>query len=426
LKIAGTFFEAKLVLDKSSTSAVEFQILKDGQIQHRVNLNDFDTLRMELEDFFGQHKIVIPKPRLNKLVQDLEGKFMDLTQNQERNNSINIAKHKSSTQAYEESVKNRKDTQKIIIMGLENAGKTSIYQVIFEGKLPHETHTLAPTRGVERHNILFPEIDAPKDVIRPSGQRMAIWDLGGQKSFLARYDQEPELYFGEASCLLYILDAYNVDRFDEARKQLHTAIENFSKYGTHITKNVNLKGKVFCLVHKMDHFPNREEKFNSLVSFLRENPENRIMNFDITFLPTTIFDSSIYSAWTKVIQTIMPKSSKLNLYAQNLKDDLNLYACIIIEKRTGLPISASKTLLDDAALVGSSNRVLITLEKVLPEFQLAGIQEFTVKTSSGTLDVRIFDKYYLLVLLYPPSVDMNEPENKAKLSKFIRDMTKII
>jgi len=70
--------------------------------------------------------------------------------------------------------------------------------------------------------------------------------------------------------------------------------------------------------------------------------------------------------------------------AQELKDELGLYAVLIIEKRTGLPICNSKTLLDDSALVGSTNRVLITIEKVLPEFQLANYVQYYSRLPSAS------------------------------------------
>ena len=139
----------------------------------------------------------------------------------------------------------------------------------------------------------------------------------------------------------------------------------------------------------------------------------------INFFSTSIFDSSIYRAWTKVLELMMPKSSKLNQLSNQLREDLGLYAAFVIERRTGLPICASKTLLDDAALVGSTSRVMITIEKVLPEFQLSGVTKFIIHTGAGILEVRLFAQFFILVLLYPASVDLNSPQATKALEQFI-------
>ena len=172
----------------------------------------------------------------------------------------------------------------------------------------------------------------------------------------------------------------------------------------------------------MDRFPNSSEKFQHLVNYFDVNPESAFKERKINFFSTSIFYSSIYNAWTRVIETLMPKSSKLNELSNQLKEDLNLYACFIIEKRMGLPICASKTLLEDSALVGNTNRLLITMEKVLPEFQLANLESFKIKTATGFLEIRIFNKYFILMLLYPTTVDLSNPQSDRIIQAFITKM----
>ena len=99
-----------------------------------------------------------------------------------------------------------------------------------------------------------------------------------------------------------------------------------------------------------------------------------------------------------------------------------VHAALIVERRTGLPICSSKTLLDDSVLVGNTNRLLINVEKVLPEFKLAKFQEMRVKTSSGCLEIILFDLYFILVLLYPDTVDMSTPEARARINEYIEAM----
>jgi Ras-related GTP-binding protein A/B len=433
VKIAGTFFDIQLELKESESNQIELQISKNNEIIQRYNVVDFSDVAVKMDEFLESNGTFLPKNRMNMLLQDLEGIYMELAQKRQRTQNIRVNRQRVTTEALSDSL-SKDDIQKILLMGLENAGKTSIYQVIFEGKLPHETQTLRPTRGLERHQIEFPTFGLASNgttkeeyriMTSKGGQNITIWDLGGQRSFLERYHQEPELYFGKAACLIFIIDAYNIEHYDTARTEFHRAIEFMKQYGTKTHRLVK-SNKIYCFLHKMDLFPNRDERFTTLTQFFREDPVSKEENFDIQFYSTSIFDSSIFSAWTKVIQTIMPKSSKLNLLAQELKEDLGLYAVLIIEKRTGLPICNSKTLLDDSALVGSTNRVLITIEKVLPEFQLANLTNLELTTANGKLTIKQFDKYYILVLLYPPQINICDIGIDTKITQFIDTMKKAI
>ena len=163
------------------------------------------------------------------------------------------------------------------------------------------------------------------------------------------------------------------------------------------------------------------------MEYFRFNPKTKEKTYDIKFFATSIFDSSIYSAWAKIIEILMPKSSKLNQLSNKLKEDLGLYATMIIEKRTGLPISSSKTLLDDNSLVGSTNRILLIADKVLPEYELSSLDTLKIETANGILEIRIFEEFYVLIMIYPPHErKISTPEGEIILQEFIDDMRKSI
>ena len=187
------------------------------------------------------------------------------------------------------------------------------------------------------------------------------------------------------------------------------------------------QSNIYCFIHKMDRFTNAGDQFKSLVEYFRLNPKTKEKSYEIKFFATSIFDSSIYSAWAKIIEILMPKSSKLNQLSNKLKDDLGLYATMIIEKRTGLPICSSKTLLDDTALVGSTNRILLITDKVLPEYELSSLDSLKIETANGILEIRIFEQFYVLIMIYPPHErKISTPEGEIILQEFIDSMRKSI
>ncbi|WP_371802565.1 hypothetical protein [Candidatus Lokiarchaeum ossiferum] len=399
MKIPGSFFEVQLVLNGE---LIEFQILNRAVVEYQISVMDFEEIEFDLPEFLEENHVSLPKNRLENVLQQLEGVYLELQQQQEK------IRHQQMTQ-YQQSQQNiiTYESQKVLLMG--SSGKSSIYQVIFESKSPYETFSLPPTKKVIKHNIEFAAMTSAS-----RKQNLAILEAGSE--FPA-----PE-HFDQASILLFIIDAFEVSNYENIRYQLHQAIKLLKYHGKRPAHLQDSQSNIFCFIHKMDLFPNSAEQFESLVKYFRYDPEADAVNLEINFFPTSIFDSSIYSAWAKVVEVMMPKSSKLNALSNQLKEALGLYATLIIEKRTGLPICASKTLLDDSVLVGSTNRVLIAIEKVLPEYELAGLKDFRINTATGVLEVKLFHQYYMLVLLYPPHINLNDVHSQKKLTEFIETM----
>ena len=79
------------------------------------------------------------------------------------------------------------DTQnqgiKLIIIGMENAGKTTIVDLLTKEteKVPEKPPDMNPTKGVERRSLFQKNI--------------MIWDFGGQESFRKEYLVNSVKYF---------------------------------------------------------------------------------------------------------------------------------------------------------------------------------------------------------------------------------------
>jgi GTPase SAR1 family protein/predicted regulator of Ras-like GTPase activity (Roadblock/LC7/MglB family) len=420
MRIPGTFYEFQLELQPQGLDTIEFQILKKTEIVHRMTVITFDDLKQEIVSNLNKLNILLPKNRMENILSEMEGHFMGLQTEQRKRQNVQIQRQQSTTQMLK-ALNGKRITLKFIVMGLTDAGKTSIFHVIFEGKLPHETKNLPPTVGAERHEISI--ITNPQEKMTST---LNIWDMGGQSAFMERYYTEPEFFFGEASTLIFVIDANNVPRYEESRNNLHKCIKLMEQYCVKDPHSPNQESNIFCFLHKMDLIINREENFKSLVDYFKTDPETGQKREDLTFFNTSIYDSSIYSAWTKITQRVLPKSTKLNLLAQELKEDLGVYAALVIEKRTGLPIAISRTLLDDAALTGSSSRIVVTVEKVLPEYELTKLKQLILKSGSGCIFMEIFNEFFILVLLYPESVNPLEPATRARIDQFIKEMVKTI
>jgi Ras-related GTP-binding protein A/B len=410
MKIPGSFFELDLIINNDNL--IEFKIIKNKEIKYSVNPMDFSEIEYDLQSFLEDKGVFLPKNRFKLVLESLEVIYMDLTQQQKKMKERGFIKPEDREQPEISSYKPIKPIQKVLLMG--GKGKSSIYQVIFEGKLPHETNTIKPTRGIEKHEISFPSLTDTGS----SQQKLLLWDFGSKK--LNKDD------FRNGTLLLFVVDAFDVNNYELFREQLHETISMMKLHGSRPKFLARNQSNIFCFIHKMDLFTNAGDQYKSLVEYFRINPKTKEKTYNIKFFATSIFDSTIYGAWAKIIEILMPKSSKLNQLSNKLKEDLGLYATMIIEKRTGLPVASSKTLLDDNSLVGSTNRILILTDKVLPEYELSALDSLKIETANGILEIRIFEQFYVLIMIYPPHErKISTPEGERILQEFIQTLKKI-
>ena len=111
-----------------------------------------------------------------------------------------------------------KKENKVIMVGLDNAGKTSLLQVM-KGNFS-TLKDILPTKGVQREQLsLF-------------GFPIISWDLGGQVQFRENwYFEKPELYFTEISLMIYVIDVQDKSRFAESGAYLTRILEILQALG---------------------------------------------------------------------------------------------------------------------------------------------------------------------------------------------------
>lgn len=90
--------------------------------------------------------------------------------------------------------------KKVVICGLDNAGKTTIVSFLKTGTFVEHT----PTMGKERSTM------------EVNGIMLDIVDMGGQKDFRSLWLGE----MSDAQCVLFMIDAHDISRFGEAREEL--------------------------------------------------------------------------------------------------------------------------------------------------------------------------------------------------------------
>ena len=94
---------------------------------------------------------------------------------------------------------------KIIILGIQNAGKTTILYRLSLGQLVQTT----PTIGSNVEEISYNNV------------KLQAWDLGGQESTRSVWD----VYFVNTDAIIYVIDTHDTN-FEESKNQFYKLLDN--------------------------------------------------------------------------------------------------------------------------------------------------------------------------------------------------------
>jgi len=111
------------------------------------------------------------------------------------------------------------DSIKILLIGLDNGGKTSILKCLKGIKGLSAFNSVNPTRGLEIER--FEALDS----------KYAIWDLGGQEAYHEEYFNNIENILRGTKKIIYVFDVQDVKRYDLATnylKKITDAINNLN------------------------------------------------------------------------------------------------------------------------------------------------------------------------------------------------------
>ncbi|KAH7044633.1 ADP-ribosylation factor family-domain-containing protein [Macrophomina phaseolina] len=89
---------------------------------------------------------------------------------------------------------------RVLMLGLDNAGKTTIVKKIMN----EDVNSVSPTLGFIIKTIEY------------EGYKLNIWDVGGQKTLRTYWKN----YFEKTDTLIWVVDSTDRERIDDCRKEL--------------------------------------------------------------------------------------------------------------------------------------------------------------------------------------------------------------
>ena len=164
--------------------------------------------------------------------------------------------------------------KKILIMRIDNSGKTSILLSLRENANLLSYISLKPTKG-----LVVEEFDDCE-------QKLVCWDLGGQAQYRKGYLKDFGKYTKEASKIIYVIDIQDKKRYGLALNYLQELM-NF-------LKNDDQFIEISIFLHKFDPNLIKQEKFKDIYQIVNTELVDKIKaiipeKFNYSFYKTTIY-----------------------------------------------------------------------------------------------------------------------------------------
>lgn len=210
--------------------------------------------------------------------------------------------------------------KKLLLMGRSGSGKSSMRSIIFSNYSAYDTRRLGATIDVEHSHLRF-----------LGHMTLNLWDCGGQDIFI-------ENYFGNQRDHIFRMVEVLIHVFDVETKEVMKDIETFLQCLKYL-KEFSPDAKVFVLLHKMDlvQKSNREEVYNVTMRALSD--QSREYGFDLMGFATSIWDESLYKAWSSIVCSLIPNMLMFNKHLEKFTQISEAREVMLFEKTTFLVIS---------------------------------------------------------------------------------------
>jgi len=172
--------------------------------------------------------------------------------------------------------------RKILFVGLDNVGKTSIvYSLLGIKNLPHFLN-VSPTKGIHRENI------------QALDSTVGIWDLGGQEAYREEHLIDFKANIEGCNKFIYVFDVQDIKRYGLALSYF----EQFINLLREEPKLTDLEISIFLHKFDPDLKTTHSEVNNDVINQLKENIKEIINKTNFFY---QIFNTTIYAFFEKTI-----------------------------------------------------------------------------------------------------------------------------
>ncbi|GMT32760.1 hypothetical protein PFISCL1PPCAC_24057, partial [Pristionchus fissidentatus] len=234
----------------------------------------------------------------------------------------------------------------IVLMGQKRSGKTSIRKVVFNKMSPNETLFVESTAKVT------------KDRIAASFINFATQEFPGQ---VCPFEDSlnPQTNFARCGALLYVIDAQ--DDYNEICAAIRKMCDYFVR-----AYNINNKIKFEVFIHKVDGLTDESRAEASLEIYNKVKEDLTEMGYDgllnINFYCTSIYDHSIFEAFSKVVQKLITQLGTLEKLLDIFNSGSNVEKSFLFDVSSKIYIATDTTPVEMATYELCCDMIDVTID----------------------------------------------------------------
>lgn len=245
--------------------------------------------------------------------------------------------------------------RKLLLMGRSGAGKSSMRSIIFSNYIARDVRRLGATIDVEHSNIRF-----------LNNLTLNLWDCGGQDRLMDTFlETQREEVFSNVAVCVYVFDVETGGFQGDlaAFERVCAALGEFNRVagaaGGSGKEGASSSGcRVWVCIHKMDLVKNLgfvpgpegepkdgkrktigEKKFEEKCAEIEKRAD--AFKGSVEFFGTSIWDQSLYRAWTRIIYHLIPNAVAIERLLGTLTKVLGARECTLFERTTCLTIATA-------------------------------------------------------------------------------------
>ncbi|GFZ48207.1 GTP-binding protein GTR1, partial [Saitozyma sp. JCM 24511] len=236
--------------------------------------------------------------------------------------------------------------RKLLLMGKSGSGKTSMRSVIFSNYSAKDTKRLGATIDVEQSAVRF-----------LGSLVLNLWDCGGQNAFVDNYlTAQKDTIFANVAVLIYV--------FDITSTEWDVDLKYFEEIVTALRENSG-DARVWVLINKMDLADKEDPKRTKYEARKADivGVDERVGKGkgELRCFPTSIWDESLYKAWSSVVHTLIPNIGLITSHLTFLRDLCLAVEAVVFETDTflviaksGSPLDGDSSTLDEREVAGNA------------------------------------------------------------------------
>jgi len=277
--------------------------------------------------------------------------------------------------------------------------------IIFANYIARDTQSLSATADVDTTDIKF-----------LGNLSLTLFDCAGQDKYVETYFSTQKAHiFTNVAVMIYVFDISSRD----TQKDL-----NYFRMCVEAIIQHSPESKVFCLIHKMDLVnPDQSQK---LVKKVEGELSEVARPLQVTFFATSIWDETLYHAWSKIVYAMLPNVHELEGQLSRFSKVCGASEVVLFERSSFLVISYANLLPHD------DNHRFEKVSNIIKQFKLscgkahAHLEKMEIRNSNFTAFVSLLtSNTYIMVItadstLQSPMVYININAVKPHFENFLQ------